>query len=309
MARIRSLKPEFWTDGNIVRLSFPARLLFQGSWNFALCDQGHLPDDALGLKLKVLPADDVDAEALLEEIISNGRIVRKQTPDGRSYLHIRRLSDHQKVDARWASRCPYCAIESGTDPEASAPPPKKPRESPAASPKLAGVSASHTETPRNSAQDGIGGDGIGESVSRRVRELEALDWLIKTYGLTDDEAVSVWEIARSRAKGGVVDFPLPFLKAMVAKGDKADLARIVERVQLASRAAEMPPEPESEQHDPVLYAIPDPVIESDPGDPQMPALSRDEAMATAHASTCKTPRCPRCEGIADRWPDLRRSGT
>jgi hypothetical protein len=116
MARIRTVKPEFWTDGRMVKLSAFARLLYVGSWNFALCDAGHLPDDPMGLKLKVLPADDVDAEALFEELLGLGRFVRKATPDGRTYLHIPRLSDHQKVDGRWNSRCPFCAAEAETPP-------------------------------------------------------------------------------------------------------------------------------------------------------------------------------------------------
>jgi hypothetical protein len=44
MARIRTTKPEFWTDGKVVGMSPFARLLFLGSWNFALCDDGHLRD-------------------------------------------------------------------------------------------------------------------------------------------------------------------------------------------------------------------------------------------------------------------------
>ena len=36
MARIRTIKPEFWTDEKVVTLPFEARLLFIGMWNF--CD-------------------------------------------------------------------------------------------------------------------------------------------------------------------------------------------------------------------------------------------------------------------------------
>lgn len=164
MARIRSLKPEFWTDGNVVKLSPFARLLFMGSWNFALCDQGHLSDDAMGLKLKILPADNVDPDALLGELIALGRVVRRRTPDGRSYLHVVRLSDHQKIDPRWSSKCPYCAIET----EHGVPRPEATgtHESNGNSPRLPETPRSYAEPPQSSAQDGIGGDGIGgESTS------------------------------------------------------------------------------------------------------------------------------------------------
>jgi hypothetical protein len=108
MARIRSIKPEFWTDGNIVRLSPYARLLFIGAWNFALCDYGHVADDAERLRLQVLPSDDVDPEALLDELISNGRLTRLTLVDGRTFLHIKRFEDHQRIEKRWTPRCPAC---------------------------------------------------------------------------------------------------------------------------------------------------------------------------------------------------------
>src|SRR5690606_12496080 len=37
-----------------------------------------------------------------------GRLVR-MTVDGDAYLHVRTLSDHQRVDGRWTPRCPVCA--------------------------------------------------------------------------------------------------------------------------------------------------------------------------------------------------------
>lgn len=116
MARMRYLKPEFWTDSKVVAMSPFARLLFAGSWNFA-CDAGHLDDDATALKLRVLPADQVDANELLAEVINSGRILRKTLPDGRTYLHVVKLADHQKVESRWGSRCPYCAALSAVEPE------------------------------------------------------------------------------------------------------------------------------------------------------------------------------------------------
>jgi len=36
MARIRTIKPEFWTDGDMFKLSRDARLFYIGLWNF--CD-------------------------------------------------------------------------------------------------------------------------------------------------------------------------------------------------------------------------------------------------------------------------------
>ena len=136
MARIRTFKPEFWTDSKVVTLSPFARLLFLGSWNFALCDDGHLPDDAMALKLQVLPADNVDPFELLQELLDVGVVVQGTTSDGRSYLHIRRLRNHQKVDNRWSPRCFVCS--------------DKPAETQPSSPKLPETRASLDETRRDS---------------------------------------------------------------------------------------------------------------------------------------------------------------
>lgn len=119
MARIRSIKPGFWTDSKIVRLSCWARLFYIGTWNFALCEKGHLPDDAFELKLQILPADNVNVEEILEELLVAGRIERRKTDDGSTYLMITRLPNHNKSDARWATRCHYCNEENSEEKETS----------------------------------------------------------------------------------------------------------------------------------------------------------------------------------------------
>lgn len=114
MARIRTVKPEFWTDGTIIGLPFEVRLFYIGMWNHA-CDRGHLSDDPLGLKLKILPADPVDGADMLEQLVTAGRVTRVALPDGRRYLAIPRFTDHQRVDTRWNSRCPVCAHSDSTN--------------------------------------------------------------------------------------------------------------------------------------------------------------------------------------------------
>lgn len=107
MPRIRSIKPEFWTDGAIIALPFETRLFYIGMWNYA-CDRGHLSDDPLGLKLKILPADPVDGSELVQQLVDAGRVERVAL-EGRPYLSIPRFTDHQRIDTRWNSRCPVCA--------------------------------------------------------------------------------------------------------------------------------------------------------------------------------------------------------
>ena len=61
MARIRTVKPEFWTDEKVVECSIPARLLFIGLFNFAN-DMGCLERSPKRLKMQIFPADALDCE-------------------------------------------------------------------------------------------------------------------------------------------------------------------------------------------------------------------------------------------------------
>ena len=147
MARIRTIKPDFWTDGNMVSLSPFARLLYIGMWNFTLCDHGHVADDAMKLKLQILPMDNIDINDLLNEIMEQGRVVRVADNEGRTYLLIRRFNDHQKIDPRWKTRCPACAHRDSLNPVET----------------QVSFSEPHRDSPKLPlGREGMGRDGIGE---------------------------------------------------------------------------------------------------------------------------------------------------
>lgn len=95
MARIRTIKPEFWTDEKVVQLPFQARLLFIGMWNFA-DDDGYLDDEPERLRLQILPADALDAELLVDLLVAAELIERIEVPDGR-ILRLPNFAKHQKV--------------------------------------------------------------------------------------------------------------------------------------------------------------------------------------------------------------------
>ena len=52
MARIRTIKPDFWSDEKIVELTPWARLLFIGLWNFS-DDDGRMPFSPKKIKMLV----------------------------------------------------------------------------------------------------------------------------------------------------------------------------------------------------------------------------------------------------------------
>lgn len=104
MARIRTIKPDLWTDAEFVECSSNARLLFVAALNFA-SDFGVLPDKPKQLKMQCFPADDIDIVPLITELIDHEFWVRTVAPDGANVLLIRTFSQHQKVDkpnkGRW----------------------------------------------------------------------------------------------------------------------------------------------------------------------------------------------------------------
>lgn len=105
MARIRSIKPEFWTDEKIVQLPFSVRLLFIGLWNFA-DDDGYVLDEPERIKLQVLPADSVDAELLIDLLVATELIERIDLEDGRVALYLPNFERHQKISHKTPTKLP-----------------------------------------------------------------------------------------------------------------------------------------------------------------------------------------------------------
>ena len=144
MARIRTIKPEFWTDPLMVSLPYEVRLFYIGLWNFA-DDWGCLEDEPLRLKLQVLPADPVDADALVRTLIDNGRLERMKDESGAIFLHLTKFEDHQKLDKRSASR--YGLAESWVKVASDLRPPN-PAESRRIPPTSTQSPPTHTRSPR-----------------------------------------------------------------------------------------------------------------------------------------------------------------
>lgn len=104
MARLRTVKPEYWTDEHVGQCSMPARLLFIGTWNFA-DDHGGLSRSAKQLKAQIFPYDNIDCEPLIQELLNAGLLVEYEV-DGKKYLHVRGFRKHQKVEKPAAPRIP-----------------------------------------------------------------------------------------------------------------------------------------------------------------------------------------------------------
>lgn len=98
MARIRSIKPEFWTSEQVMESSPLARLLFLGIWNFC-DDSGVHPLKPVSLKALIFPGDDIDSTSirrLLDELYENGLIVLYAVGE-KEYLQVTGWH-HQRID-------------------------------------------------------------------------------------------------------------------------------------------------------------------------------------------------------------------
>lgn len=98
MARIRTIKPEFWTSGQILECSRNARLLFIGLWNFC-DDHGRHKFVPRQIKAEVYPGDDLsedDILGMLHELSKNG-LIRTYVVENSEYLQVTGWH-HQRID-------------------------------------------------------------------------------------------------------------------------------------------------------------------------------------------------------------------
>lgn len=94
MARIRSIKPEFFSDEDVGHLPPAVRLLFIAMWTEA-DKAGRLKDKPKTLKARCLPFDKVDIEEAIQQLADANFIVR-YTVEGTGYIQIRTWEEHQR---------------------------------------------------------------------------------------------------------------------------------------------------------------------------------------------------------------------
>lgn len=95
MARIRTIKPEFFTSEDIVSLTPLARLLYVALW----CEadrEGRLLWKPRTFKMRYFPADNCDIDALAREIIASGLVILY----GDGLAFIPSFKRHQHINPR-----------------------------------------------------------------------------------------------------------------------------------------------------------------------------------------------------------------
>lgn len=98
MARARTLKPGFFLNELLAELHPLARLLFAGLWTLA-DREGRLEDRPKRIKAAILPYDDCDVDAFLQQLHDRGFILRYEVA-GERYIQVVNFRKHQTPHVR-----------------------------------------------------------------------------------------------------------------------------------------------------------------------------------------------------------------
>lgn len=116
MARIRAIKPGFFTSEDVSELPLRARLTWIGLWTHC-DDHGRAKDNIKLIKAALWALDEVSLKEVEEDLVvleEHGRIVRYEGPGGGKFLAVTNWYRHQKVPKATASVLP--PPPSGTNP-------------------------------------------------------------------------------------------------------------------------------------------------------------------------------------------------
>lgn len=108
MARIRSIKPTFFTSISNSELPIPTRLTFIGLWTY-VDDDGRGVDDPRLIKAAVWPLDEsYTAKKIEADLVRLEKAdkLERYVVDGRRYLRVRAFGDHQVINRPQPSKLP-----------------------------------------------------------------------------------------------------------------------------------------------------------------------------------------------------------
>jgi hypothetical protein len=154
VARIRTIKPTFFSSLDIAKYPYEVRIHFAGLWTYA-DDAGRGADDARLIRAAIWPLDDAitvrKVERMQEALEAGGHIVRYEVDGRRWFAVVAESWKHQRIDKPQASRIP---------------PPPIPEDSTTVPGPLPEAAANGTGTlPEGSRLEGKGRERKGEESS------------------------------------------------------------------------------------------------------------------------------------------------
>ena len=153
MARIRSIKPEFWDSPSTAATSLRGRLLYIAMWNLA-DDYGIGDATPIRLLSFAFPHDDIavsEIPTLCEEISERFGVVFYEH-DGRPFYYIANWDKHQRTERKAKQRIPFPSeLENPAIPAFLEKVSEVPRSS-----------VGSSDTGRRKKEEGTGEEGTGE---------------------------------------------------------------------------------------------------------------------------------------------------
>lgn len=99
MARIRTIKPKFWDDRKLAKISRDARLTYIGMWNFS-DDLGVIMKNTIWLKSKIFPFDVIQVqlfERWVQELVQHG-FISLFSYGNEEFYYLPNLTKHQVIN-------------------------------------------------------------------------------------------------------------------------------------------------------------------------------------------------------------------
>jgi hypothetical protein len=98
MARIRTIKPEFFKNEQLADLPMTARLLFIGLWTLS-DKEGRLDDRPKRIKAELFPYDNLDCDKELTRLQSSGFIYRYEVGEMK-VIQVINFTTHQRITGK-----------------------------------------------------------------------------------------------------------------------------------------------------------------------------------------------------------------
>lgn len=206
MARIRTIKPSFFTSETISRLTLEQRLTFIGLWTH-VDDDGRCVDNARLIKAAIWPLDDrtgADVESDLGALTEHSLITRYIVGE-RSYICVNGFSEHQVINRRTKSAYPPPSegtvkhVEAPPQPQVTATPASD--ETPDQTPTHGALTEDSVSTPIGKGREGKGKEKNTRSTRKRHAYSPEFEEFWTTYPkrVAKDAAAKAYASALHRA--------------------------------------------------------------------------------------------------------------
>lgn len=232
MARIRSIKPEFFTSLTVAELDIHTRLTFIGLWTH-VDDEGRCVDDPRLIKAALWPLDDrvsADVERDLKRLSESSLILRYKVGE-RSYICVRGWEEHQRINRPTKSKIPPPSMRTDPPPNGHAAS-SQPAETPAGEPECKSPTSGSVRAHASLTEDSLGERNREQGTGNREnpptpRAAERVEPEPEGDPGRAEQLVTAWMLGcNRRPPGRVVDDVGRLVAEMLRDGiDAADIER------------------------------------------------------------------------------------